>query len=39
MGFEPTTPTLAISGFMRQTSSFCGVSLPIDAERNENMLS
>jgi hypothetical protein len=38
MGFEPTTPTLAIFGFMCQRSYFCGVSMRNDAERIENML-
>jgi hypothetical protein len=39
MGFEPTTPTLAIFGFMRQNSNFCDVSIPNDAEHDENTLS
>ena len=36
MGFEPTTPTLAISGFMCQSSNLCRVSNPNHAERNKN---
>jgi hypothetical protein len=37
MGFEPTTPTLAISGFMCQSSSLCGVSTQNHLERNINI--
>ena len=37
MGFEPTTPTLATFGFMRQSSDFCVVSMHDGTERHKNI--
>ena len=36
MGFEPTTPTLAIFWFIAQSALFCDISVQNEAEHNKN---